>query len=320
MSKQQSQSIKGKVVVLTGASSGIGRGTALEFARQGACLVLAARRGEVLDQLVRECEGHGAEALAVQTDVGSQGDMEALLNEAILRFGRIDVWVNDAGVAAVGRFDQVPIADHVRVLQTDLLGTMYGSWYAMKQFRQQGQGILINIASALGKIPAPYYASYTAAKSGIVAFDAALRQELMVTNCKNIHVCTVVPMAMDTPFFEHAANYSGHQTAPVPPLYSADRVIETIVALATAPQDEVIVGTAGRIAVLAHNLAPSLTERLMALQTHYTQMKHAPVSGTTQGAVKQPMAKGTEVHSEQPHEVLTQPNRGKRGNGSARAN
>lgn len=291
---------KDKVIVITGASSGFGRGAAVKLAGDGAAVVLAARRADLLDEVAQECEAQGGQALAVPTDVGHQADMEALAAAALQRFGRIDVWINDAGVGALGRFEQIPIADHVRVIQTDLLGTIYGSYLALRQFQQQRHGILINIASALGKIPAPYYASYTAAKYGIVGLDAALRQELLVNRVRDIHICTVMPMAMDTPFFEHAANYTGHEAAPVPPMYNADEVVDVITGLVTAPQDEVIVGTGGRLAVLAHAIAPILTEKLMAQQTHRAQMKRAPLAGTTRGAVARPSAGGREVHGQPP--------------------
>ena len=104
--------------------------------------------------------------------------VENLARQAIGRFGHFDVWINDAGVAAIGRFDQVPLEDHDQVIKTDLLGTIYGSHLALKHFRERNAGILINVASAIGKIPAPLYASYAAAKFGIVGLSDALRQEL----------------------------------------------------------------------------------------------------------------------------------------------
>jgi len=289
------RNLKGQIIVLTGASSGFGRGAALQFAKAGANVVLAARRGDLLEELAQECRDAGARALALPTDVGHQADVEALADAARQEFGRIDVWVNDAGVGALGRFEEVPIADHVRVLQTDLLGTTYGSYFALRQFREQDKGTLINIASALGKIPAPYYASYTAAKYGIVGLCAALRQELRVNRSRKIHVCTVLPTAMDTPFFEHAANYTGREAVPVPPLDDPQKVIDAIVALALKPQDEVVVGLGGRTAIAAHKFAPNLTERMMALNTHYAQMKRAAPSGVKRGAVAKPAAKGREV-------------------------
>jgi short-subunit dehydrogenase len=273
-----SNEVCGKVIVITGASSGFGKGAARRFAQQGACVVLAARREYLLDDLARECEALGGRALAVRTDVSESEDVERLASAAISRFNCIDVWINDAGVGAL-----------------DLLGTVYGSYVALRQFHNQQSGILINIASALGKIPAPYYASYTAAKYGIVGLCGALRQELRENNVDYIHICTVMPMAMDTPFFEHVSNYTGHEATPIPPLYDPQKVIDTIVRLATEPEDEVIVGVAGKVAAAAHSIAPGLTENLMGKQTHKTQMEDAPLAEFSPGSVREPMATGTEV-------------------------
>ena len=277
------QSLNGKVIVITGASSGFGKGAALKFAEAGASVVLAARREELLEELERDCEKLGGRAKAVPTDVSREADMEQLARTAITEFGRIDVWVNNAGAGALGRFEEVPISDHVQVIETDLIGTIYGAYFALKQFRQQDSGILINISSVIGKVPAPYFASYAAAKHGIVGLSASLRQELRENKIENIRVCTVMPTSMDTPFFEHAANYSGHQSVPIPPVYEAEETIKVIVRLATHPEDEVSTGTSGKVATFAHNIAPGLTEKLMGHQTHKALMEDAPPAPENSG-------------------------------------
>lgn len=281
--------LKDTVVVITGASSGFGKGAARAFAGAGANLVLAARRELLLRDLANECQRMKVQAWAVPTDVSIQSDVERLATEAVMQFGRIDVWVNDAGVGALGRFEEVPLSDHIQVIDTNLFGTLYGSYFALKRFRRQEAGILINIASALGKIPAPYYASYAASKYGVVGLSAAIRQELRENEEENIHVCTVMPMAMDTPFFDHASNYTGHEATPIPPLYDPQEVIDVIVQLAIKPVDEVIVGTAGKIANVAHHLMPGLTETYMGRQTHKTQIKRAPPAAISEGAVHEPV-------------------------------
>ena len=200
------------------------------------------------ERLARECEAAGGQALAVPTDVSDRAAVENLAKQAIGRFGGFDVWINDAGVAAVGRFDQVPLEDHDQVIKTDLLGTIYGSHAALKHFRERNAGILINVASAIGKIPAPLYASYAAAKFGIVGFSDALRQELGEEKVKSVRVCTVMPMAHDTAFFEHAGNYTGHKTVPIPPTYDPKVTVDALVKLVVEPQDEIITGLQGKIA------------------------------------------------------------------------
>lgn len=282
-----------QVVVITGASSGFGKGLALRLAEQGAAVVLAARRSALLEQVAVECEAMGTMSLPVPTDVSIQDDVERLAQAAISTFGRIDVWVNNAGVAAIGRFEESPLADHVQVIQTDLIGAIFGSFFALQQFRIQTYGTLINVASVLGKIPAPYYASYAAAKHGVVGLSGALRQELRQNQEEKIHVCTVLPMAMDTPFFEHAANYTGHEATPVPPVGDPKTVIDAIVELMDRPEDEVMVGSGGRMTAMAYNLFPSLIEGMVAKQTHHSQIEEAPYAELTTGGVRQPVESGS---------------------------
>jgi short-subunit dehydrogenase len=289
------QDLNGKIVVITGASSGFGKGAALRFAQAGASVIVSARREQVLEELVRECESAGGRALAVPADVSSRADVEQLSKTTTSQFGRIDVWVNNAGTGALGRFEEVPLEEHEQVIGTDLLGTLYGSYFAMRQFRQQGSGTLINIASVIGKVPSPYFASYAAAKHGVVGLSAAIRLELEEDKVEDIHVCTVLPTSMDTPFFEHAAQHTGHVATPIPPVYDADKVVDVIVRLATDPEDEVSVGPAGKFMTFAHQLAPGLVEAMMRRQTQTAEFKDAKPAEDTSGAVKEPLASGTAV-------------------------
>jgi short-subunit dehydrogenase len=258
-------------------------------------VVLAARRDEVLDEVAKQARELGGRALAVPTDVGIEMDVEALCRAAVAQFGGIDVWVNNAGAGAVGRFDEVPLQDHKKVIETDLLGTLYGSHFAIRQFRQQTFGNVINVSSVLGKIPVPYFASYVAAKHGVLGLSAAIRQELQADEITEIHVCTVLPTSMDTPFFEHAANYLGRETMPIPPVYDAEKVVETIVRLATQPRDEVTVGTAGKFATFFHQIAPKITEVLMRKRTRKAELEKAPPAEDTPGAVQEPSPSGRTV-------------------------
>jgi NAD(P)-dependent dehydrogenase (short-subunit alcohol dehydrogenase family) len=141
-----SRELRGAVVVITGASSGIGRAAALEFAERGSRLVLAARGVEPLSTAVSECEARGAEAIAVPTDVRDETAVGKLAQAAVSRFGCLDVWVNNAGVIAYGRFEQVPSEVFRVVIETNLMGQVNGSRAALTHFRRQGQGTLINLA------------------------------------------------------------------------------------------------------------------------------------------------------------------------------
>jgi short-subunit dehydrogenase len=289
------QDLRDKVVVITGASSGFGKGAALQFAGEGAKLVLAARRSDLLEELARQCKAAGGgEAIAVTTDVSSREDVERLAAKALDTFGRIDVWVNNAGVGAIGAFERIPLDVHEQVFGTNLLGTLYGSYAAYGQFLRQGHGVLINIASELGFGSVPYYSSYTAAKHGVIGLSDSLRQEVKQNGLKGIHICTIMPTAHDTPFFEHAANYSDHEIIPPKPLHDPQHVVDRIVRVARKPEDKEIVGADGVVKLVAANLMPAVSEKMGAKQMHRT-IENAPPAGDSAGAVLEPVPEGTEV-------------------------
>lgn len=290
-----SSEVVGKVVVITGASSGFGKGTALALAREGAKLVLAARRDAVLEDLARQCADQGGEAIAEPVDVSHSDEVAALGQAAVRRFGRFDVWINNAGVGALGPFERIPLEDHVQVIETNLLGTLYGSWVAYRQFLAQGFGTLINIASELGKHTVPYYTSYSASKHGIVGLDDSLRQEILLRKLDDIHVCTVMPTAHDTPFFDHAANYSGHVVTPPKPLHDPADVVDALVKLVKRPKDRKVVGADGIVKILMKNLMPGIAENLAARAVQKQQIDDAPPDVDSPGAVRTPMAKGTSL-------------------------
>jgi short-subunit dehydrogenase len=248
-------------VVLTGASSGIGRATAHAFARLGARLVLAARSGEALETVAAECIRNGAESLSVVTDVTDDVAVYQLASKAIAHFGGIDVWINNVGVGAVGRFDEVPIEAHRRVIEANLIGHMNGAHAALTHFRSRGRGTLINMISLGGWLSSPYAAAYTASKFALRGFGQSLRAEL--ADSPDIHVCDVYPGFVDTPGVSHGANYTGHTLRPFPPLLSAETVAARIVSLVRAPRPTVAVGTTARAARYGQSLAPELRGRLM---------------------------------------------------------
>lgn len=256
------RSLRDAVVVITGASSGVGRATALEMARSGARLVLAARNEEALREVATECADRGAQALVVPTDTTRPAEVAAVAREALRTFGQIDVWVNDAAVTAFGRFDEVPYPVFRRVIDTNLLGYVHGARAVLPHFRRRGRGVLINVASVLGGVGQPYASAYVASKFAIRGLSHALRDELRGTD---IHVCTVMPAAIDTPIYAHAANYTGHEPKPIPPALPARRVARAIVSLARRPRPERVVGHAGRLLLLANTLLPTAMARMFAL-------------------------------------------------------
>jgi short-subunit dehydrogenase len=287
--------LRNHVVVITGASSGFGRGAAQKFARAGADLVLAARRGEVLEDVARVCRKRGVRVLTVETDVSEREQVEALADRAIGEFGRIDVWVNNAGVATYGRFNDSPIEEHEQVIRTNLLGTTYGSRAALEQFRRQGRGTLINVSSFAGVVSFPYGASYTASKHGIRGLGMALRQELVANGERNIHVCTVSPTSMDTPFFQHAANHTGRRVKPIPPVYDPQLVVDAIYNVALNPQGEVVVGGRAKVASAVAQVTPRMLERQMARRTHKATIEKSEPAPDTEGNLFAPVEFGTGV-------------------------
>jgi short-subunit dehydrogenase len=283
-----------KVVVIAGASSGFGKGVALELADQGAKLVLAARRTELLDELAAECERRGGKAIVVTTDVSEDAQVRRLAQTAVERFGYVDVWINMAGVGALGRFEDVPLADHHRLLDVNLGGVVNGSYYALKQFRQQGAGTLINIASVAGRVPFPYYSSYVASKHAVIGLGAAINQELRLNGEKNIHVATISPFAADTPWFDHAANYSGHKARQIM-LDPPQKVIDSIVVATVRPKPETSVGFKAKASVASHRIVQGLTERVVGNVNHKVLIEDAAPTEATAGALYEPIPAGDSV-------------------------
>jgi NAD(P)-dependent dehydrogenase (short-subunit alcohol dehydrogenase family) len=247
------------VVVITGASSGIGRAAALAFARTGAGLVLASRGQEALRETMEACREHGSQAHMVVTDVTNEDSVRYLARVAAQTFGRIDVWINNAGMLAWGSVEEVPMSQFERVIQTDLLGYVHGARAVLPYFREQGHGILIDNVSMLGALPAPYAGAYVAAKHAVRGFDAVLRQELLLEGAHDIHVCTLMPRSVDTPLVQHASNPAARNFIPMPPIDPPERVAAAMVDLARRPRREVCLG--GEMRLWRHRLSPGEVER-----------------------------------------------------------
>ncbi|OQW33795.1 MAG: short-chain dehydrogenase [Nitrospira sp. SG-bin1] len=282
--------LRGRTVVITGASSGIGRATALAFAHCGCRLALSARREDVLKEVAERCAQAGGKAIAVPTDVIDSEAVHDLARRAEHAFGGIDVWVNNAGTGVFGPYTEVPFAFHRRTIEVDLLGAMHGAYAVLPLFMRQGYGTLINNISIGAWCPTPYTAAYTASKFGLRGFTASLRQELM--EWPDIHVCSVFPSMIDTPGFDHGANFSGHRIGTGPFIYAPEEVADVIVGLAVNPQDEVAVGWPARAAQIAYTVARRPTEWVVATAMRLLLRRTGPAH-PSEGALMHPLPKGT---------------------------
>lgn len=256
--------IADSVVVITGASSGIARATATAFAARGASVVLAARTAASLEEAAAECRAAGGRALAVPTDVTDEAAVQELADRARQEFGRIDVWVNAAAVIAYGEFHKTPTEVYRKVIETNLFGQVHGARAVLPVFREQGSGVLVNLASVWGSVSSPYVGSYVVSKHAIRAFSETLQESLWLDReTRGIRVCTILPQCVDTPIFRHAAHYTRRRPSAVPPVLPPSRVVRAVLRSVEHPRRQRTVGMFARFLELSHTLTPGLFNRLV---------------------------------------------------------
>lgn len=264
-----------QVIVITGASSGIGRATALAAAERGASVVLAARGEDALKDVASTIARKGGKVHVLPTDVGDAAAMERLAQEAVRKFGTIDSWVNNAGVSIAGKLEDIPVDDARRLFDTNFWGVVHGSLAALPILKKNG-GALINIGSVTSDVSSPYMGIYAASKHAIKGFTDALRIELEMEEAP-VSVTLIKPAPVATPVLEHQRNYLDRQATMPSPFYQPEDVADAILHAATHPSRDIFVGGAAHLGSAAGRAFPHLSDRVFAaLAPKLFRTDHAP--------------------------------------------
>lgn len=254
--------VKDQVIVITGASSGIGLATAEEAVKRGAQVVLAARSGEALDEIVNRLNGMGrGEAIAVTADVSDKKQVQEIAEKAVDRFGRIDTWVNNAGLSIYGRLDKVSDEDSRRLFDINFWGVVNGSLVALPYLLKQG-GALINVGSEVSEAVVPLQGMYSASKHAVKGFTDALRVEIMEVDKSPVSITLIQPTAVDTPFPQHARNYMSEEPSLPSPQIEPSKVAEAILDAAEKQTHHTKVGMMAKVNTGMSNLMPGMAEKM----------------------------------------------------------
>lgn len=279
--------LKDQVMVITGASSGIGLTTARMAASKGAKVVAAARNEDALQQLVDELQEKGQAATWVKADVGREEDIKKIAETAIKAFGRFDTWVNNAGVAIFGHAMDVSNEDIKRMFDTNFWSVVYGSKVAVNHFREQGiPGALINVGSLFGDRGTVIQSTYAAAKFAVHGWTESIRMELEKKRLP-VSVTLIHPGRIDTPYNEHAASYMEKQPAHRGMLYPPQAVAESILYAAENPTRDMYIGSQAKALKLIGTLLPRLTDKLMEVIMYPTQRDDRPSKPLDESALHQ---------------------------------
>jgi short-subunit dehydrogenase len=250
-----------QVIVITGASSGIGLATALAAAKQGAKVVLAARSQLTLADVVRRIQEAGGQATSAVADVSRREDVERIAEVALATFGKVDTWVNNAGVSAYGLLEQHQEHDARRIFDVNFWGVVHGSMVALPLLRQNG-GALINVGSEVSEAVAPLQGIYSASKHAVKGYTDALRIELLEAGEEQLSITLIQPTAVDTPFPQHARNYMTEEPKLPSPQIDPEDVARAILKAASQPERDIKVGGTAVFKTTMAKLAPSLSDKM----------------------------------------------------------
>src|SRR5215217_2157670 len=268
----QLKPVEEQVVALMGASSGIGRETALRFARRSAKVVASARSEEGLDSLVEEIRGEGGEAIAVPADTSEFDQVKAVADLAVEEYGRLDTWVHLAAVGLFATFEETTPEEFARVVDVNLMGQVYGAMAALPHLKQEGKGALIHISSVEAKRSFPFHSAYGASKHGIDGFLEALRVELKHEGWP-IGVTQVMPGTINTPFFDKGRTKLGVKAVGVPPIYEPQTVANIILYAAENPARELVSGGAAQALILNQRLSPRMLDAVLSTRAGFDPQK-----------------------------------------------
>ena len=288
-----------RAVVVTGASSGIGRAAAHLLAAEGARLVLASRSADALELVRQECVARGAaEVSVVPTDVGVSAQANGLLGTARERLGEVDAVLHCAAVLAYGRFVDVPVEVFDATLQTNLTGTANVARASLQQFEAQGRGSLVVVGSVLGKIVTPYMSSYCTGKWAMQALVRTLQIE--TRGQRAVHVSLVTPGGVNTPIYDQSGTYAGRHGQPPPPVNAPETVAAKLVAAIDKPGRDIGVGPVNPLMVAGFRAAPGLFDALVTPMMRLLGLQRRRVSDTP-GNVHRAEPTGEAVHGRWPH-------------------
>lgn len=268
--------IERQVIVITGASSGIGLATALTAAEKGATVVMLARSEQTLAEIAEEVRASGGHALALTVDVGDADAVAEAVDRIVAEFGRIDTWVNNAGVSIYGSLDEIGLEDARRLFDTNFWGVVHGSLAALPHLRREN-GALINVGSEVSEAVVPLQGMYTASKHAVKGFTDALRVEVENVDRSGMSVVLIQPTAVNTPFPEHARNYMSREPKLPDPQIDPAQVAAAIIEAAQSGGRDIKVGAMARLNVMASRLMPRVADRLSARQVDKQQLDEAPI-------------------------------------------
>lgn len=280
--------IEEQVAVVMGASSGIGRETALRLAGRGARVVAAARTESALASLVAEIRANGGTAEYLVADTTDSDQVNSVARYAVERYDRIDTWIQAAGVAMWSRFEEMRPEEWSRIIDVNLNGAAYGAMAALPHLRNAGGGALILISSVEARVAVPLQAAYAASKHGVNALARVLRMELEAERSP-VSVTEILPSSMNTPLFEKSRTRIGVQPRPLPFIYDPRLVVDAILHAAEHPTPEIIVGGSGNLFVQGERWAPRLTETTLAALGRALQRTREPKSDSAPDNLFEPL-------------------------------